>query len=219
MRKNGDEMSVLTDLQLATLRLFFGLPESTGFLLAGGAALVAQELSTRPTHDLDFFASPGMGSVASARDALTKAATGRGWTVEPIQDAETFCRLRISGLNETLIVDLAVDAPPNHHTISTELGPSYAPEELAGRKTIALFDRAEARDFVDVYALAQRFGRETLLARAAEFDAGFDLAIFASMLRTLERFGDDEIPVDGTSVESLRNYFKEWATGLGESSA
>jgi predicted nucleotidyltransferase component of viral defense system len=35
-------------------------------------------------------------------------------------------------------------------------GPTFALEELAGRKLLALFDRAEARDFADVYDIAQR---------------------------------------------------------------
>lgn len=35
--------------------LFFSLPASDGFLLAGGAALAAQQLTTRPTHDQDLF--------------------------------------------------------------------------------------------------------------------------------------------------------------------
>ena len=45
-------------------------------------------------------------------------------------------------------------------------------------------ERAEAREFADVYVLAQRYGKELLLARAAAVDAGFDPAILASMLRT-----------------------------------
>lgn len=37
------------------------------------------------------------------------------------------------------------------------VGPTFDPEELAGRKLTALFDRAAARDFADVFVLAQRF--------------------------------------------------------------
>jgi hypothetical protein len=48
----------LTAFQLEVARLFFALPESKGFLLAGGAALLAQHLTTRPTEDLDFFTAP-----------------------------------------------------------------------------------------------------------------------------------------------------------------
>ncbi|MFC4853788.1 hypothetical protein [Actinophytocola glycyrrhizae] len=45
----------LTDFQLQVAKLFFGLPASDGFVLAGGAALIAQHLTCRPTQDLDFF--------------------------------------------------------------------------------------------------------------------------------------------------------------------
>jgi hypothetical protein len=48
----------LTAFQMEVARLFFALPGSAGFLLAGGAALVAQHLTTRPTEDLDFFTTP-----------------------------------------------------------------------------------------------------------------------------------------------------------------
>jgi len=56
----------------------------------------------------------------------------------------------------------------------TAAGPTLAPEELAGHKLLALFDRAAARDFADVYWLARRFGTGVLLARATQIDAGFD---------------------------------------------
>lgn len=194
--------------------MFFGLPESEGFLLAGGAALVAQRLTNRPTRDLDLFSAPGTALVTAARDAIEVAATRRGWKVERVSDAETFCRLQITGLGEIQTVDLAIDVAPTQATILTGLGPSFAPEELAGRKTLALFDRAEARDFTDVHRLAQLFGRETLLARAAEVDNGFDPYVLASMMRTLDRFTDDEIPVDGIDVSALRNYFRDWAREL-----
>lgn len=41
----------------------------TGFLLAGGTALLAQRLTARPTEDLDFFIAPERGHVPAARDA------------------------------------------------------------------------------------------------------------------------------------------------------
>lgn len=47
----------LTELQRDVLRLFFDLPESRGFVLAGGPALVASGPSERPTRDVDLFGS------------------------------------------------------------------------------------------------------------------------------------------------------------------
>ena len=86
-------MPDLTDFQLEVTRLFFSLPASKGFLLAGGAALLAQHLTTRPTEDLDFFTAPDRGHVPAARDALEAAARKQGWATERIHDSDTFCRL------------------------------------------------------------------------------------------------------------------------------
>ncbi|KZF01752.1 hypothetical protein A2J03_09515 [Rhodococcus sp. EPR-157] len=169
---NDAGAGVLTAFQVRVARLFFSLPASEGFFLAGGAALVAQSLTTRPTQDLDFFTSSAGGPVRTARDALEAAAAQRNWRVERIQDAETFCRLLIHG-DEELLVDLALDSVPGMTPTASVVGPTFAPEELAGRKLDALFDRAEARDFVDVYALRTWSYRVALLSRAAEVDRGF----------------------------------------------
>jgi hypothetical protein len=45
----------LTPLQIQATRLFFSLPQSAGFAVAGGAALIAQGLIQRPTRDVDLF--------------------------------------------------------------------------------------------------------------------------------------------------------------------
>jgi hypothetical protein len=121
----------LSAFQLEVTRLFFALPASQGFLLAGGAALLAQHLTARPTEDLD------------------------------------------------------------------------------------LFDRAAARDFADVYVLAHRFGKDILLARAAQIDTGFDAKVLADMFATLDRFTDDEIPVpDRSSAAELRTFYSTWRSEL-----
>src|SRR5215469_8104197 len=93
----GDGQPELSAFQLEVARLFFALPASRGFLLAGGAALLAQRLTARPTEDLDFFTAPERGSVPGARDALEAAARQRGWTTERIHDSDTFCRMVIRG--------------------------------------------------------------------------------------------------------------------------
>lgn len=129
-------MSGLTDFQVEVTRLFFSLPASDGFLLAGGGALLASGLTTRPTQD------------------------------------------------------------------------------LAGRKLAALFDRAEARDFADVYALAQRFDRSVLIERAAEVDLGFDPLVLAQMMTTIDRFDDAELPVDLEDVAATRTFFQQWIEEL-----
>jgi hypothetical protein len=154
--------TALTQFQIEVARLFFDLPASEGFLLAGGAALLAQHLTSRPTQDLDFFTRPGAGEVGQAKDAFVAAAIGQGWAVEKIQDSATFCRLLVHG-REDLLIDIALDSAPGRAPTASVAGPTFAPPELAGRKVIALFDRAAARDFIDVFMLNARYSKAELL--------------------------------------------------------
>lgn len=199
----------LTAFQITVAEMFFSLPESDGFLLAGGAALAAQHLTARPTQDLDLFTRAGRSTVGSARDAFEQAARDRGWTVRRIRDGDAFCRLLVAA-DEKLLVDLVLDSPPALPPSPSIAGPTFALEELAGRKLLALFDRAEARDFADVYALAQRYDTNVLLDRAAQIDPGFDLTILANMLGSLSRLTDEELSVDPDQAAELRAFFHRW---------
>ena len=167
----------------------------------------------RPTQDLDFFTSPGAGSVRRARDDFVAAGESRGWTVEHLRDTDTFCRLLIRG-PEDLLVDLALDSPPGRPATASIAGPTFALDELAGRKVIALFDRAAARDFVDVFALTRTFTTDVLLARAAEVDLGFDVAILADMVGNLTRYADRDLALGEVDVPALRAFFQAWAAEL-----
>jgi predicted nucleotidyltransferase component of viral defense system len=93
-------------------------------------------------------------------------------------------------------------------------GPTFRLEELAGRKVVALFDRAEARDFADVFALAQRYPKDLLIRKATEVDAGFDHLVLATMLGSRDRFHDHEIPIDAEQADELRSFFAQWRDEL-----
>lgn len=197
-----DPDSLPTDFQLEVAQLFFGLPGSDGFLLAGGAALLAQGLTARPTQDLDFFTRPHAGDVGLARDHFLVAAGGRGWDVDTVQDSATFCRLLVHG-PEDLLIDLALDSAPGRPATASIAGPTFAPAELAGRKVVALFDRAAARDFVDVFALSRRFSKSALLDLAREVDAGFDVGVFVEMIGLLARYRDVDLALGDVDVAVL----------------
>lgn len=201
----------LTDFQLEIARLFFSLPAAESFVLGGGAGLIAAGLTDRPTRDLDFFVAESV--VGDATEQLEGAATDQGWSTERIRDEDTFVRLRIDG-PEALLVDLCLDSPPQQPPTMTIAGPTYAADELAGRKVVALFSRAEARDFVDVRLLAERYGKAELLDLAAAIDEGFDHATFATMLDSLARFDDGTLADFGAAAAELRSWFSAWADEL-----
>lgn len=68
----------LTGLQHPVVELFFDLAGSDGFVLAGGAALVASGLTQRPTQDVDLFGSDVAVGITGAGDALEVAVSNEG---------------------------------------------------------------------------------------------------------------------------------------------
>lgn len=205
---------VLTTFQRAVLEVFFSLPESSGYVLAGGAGLVAVGLSTRPTQDLDVFGADLQVGVGPAADALEAACRSNRWTTERIRDHQTFRRLVVHAGDDELLVDVAVDSPPLNPPTITALGPTYAPEELAARKVLALVDRAEARDFVDVASLSEHFDLDHLATLAGELDGGFTTGLLADALATHRRFDDSELTDLGGNPSGVRDLAERWRSQL-----
>ena len=206
-------MTELSGFQQEIARLFFSLQSSQGFVLAGGGALLASGLSIRPTQDLDFFGSPGQVSVSLALDQFLDAIEQQNWDYELLSHANDFARVRVIGSAE-LVVDLAIDVAPRFPVSQTLVGPVFSPLELAGRKLLALFDRAEARDFVDVYVLSKKFGNQKVFDAATQIEVSLNKQVLARMMNALQRFSDDELPIDSSEAAALRKYFANWAKEL-----
>lgn len=210
----------LKQFQLDVAAMFFSLSESAGFLLAGGGALIVQGIVVRDTEDLDFFARRGGGDVGAAGSALIAAAQARAWGFEVVRSGPEFRRIKLTrpveaqGCRESVLIDLAIDTPSAGAPTITVAGPALPPYDLAVRKTLALFGRAEPRDFTDVYAIHQRFDRAEVLASAAVADPGFDLSVFIQMIRSHQRLDDEDFPAGNLSATELRAYFDAWAEDL-----
>jgi hypothetical protein len=205
---------LLTPVQIEVARIFFQLQESDGYVLAGGAALLARNLISRPTEDLDLFTSSPATQVTPAKDALHAALQSHGFDVTVVQENPTFCRMALQRDGAEVLVDLGIDSPPTRAPTMTLLGPTLPALELAGRKLLALFGRAEARDFADVYVLSQRWSTDALMEQAHALDPGFDPTTLAQMLATMSRFTDDDIPLKADEVPAARSFFATWADEL-----
>lgn len=205
---------LITDFQATVARAFFDMPESNGFLLAGGAALIALGAVDRTTDDLDFFAARGEADVPKAKSAFIALCAEHGWAVEILRDNDEFARLRVFGTDDKVEVDIGIDASLVLPPTVTFLGPTVGLEESAGRKTLALFGRYMPRDFVDVYSLITRFGKERLLDLAGERDLGFDLWVFAQALHEVGRIDPEEFPIASERRDAMIAFFNEWAEEL-----
>jgi hypothetical protein len=89
-----------------------------------------------------------------------------------------------------------------------------AGEELAIDKVLALFGRAEARDFIDLAATVDRYGLEHLCRQAAEKDRGFDLAVFRQMLNRFRQLDRAEFDLDDRAHSRLAVKVGDWSHEL-----
>lgn len=202
----------VTDFQAGVAQVFFSLPESDSFLLAGGLALLAQGMSSRPTEDMDAFTSK-VADVARASAAFQVAARAQGWEIEVLQESDTFVRLGVAGEHE-LIVDIALDSPPGLSPTMSVLGPTFAPDELTARKLLALYGRALPRDFVDVFRVMRSRDRDVIMALARDLDAGFDSGALVTAMNQVSRYSDDQLGIDATEAVQLRDCFRAWSGEL-----
>jgi hypothetical protein len=142
-------------LQEQVGRIVADLPEADGFALAGGAALVVTRVVDRTTRDLDVF-GPSAEDVDRLVPAVESALAAAALTVRRERSSRGFARLTVVAGDDATELDLAADA--RIRPVDTgPLGPMLSAEELGADKLLALFDRAQARDFVDVAALVDRY--------------------------------------------------------------
>jgi hypothetical protein len=96
------------------------------------------------------------------------------------------------------------------------------PDDLAADKVLALWSRARPRDFVDVAALARRFGSDRLMELAAEKDSGFTEQTYLDALRAMDRLSTADWAGDGVSsavAADTRDLFVQWRVRLQRSLA
>lgn len=199
---------MLSPLQEQVAEIVSSLEEAQDFALAGGAALIARGDVQRQTRDLDFFGLTGE-AVDRLVPAAERALQAAGLGVQRIQVNPGFARLIVARGDDRTELDLAADA----RLFPAEPGrpaPMLAGEELAADKILALFGRAEARDFVDLLAIEPHYGLDRLCRLAAEKDLGFSPARFAEMLGRFGRLRRDEFELDDARYEQLAREVQRW---------
>ncbi|HTX01867.1 MAG TPA: nucleotidyl transferase AbiEii/AbiGii toxin family protein [Acidimicrobiales bacterium] len=185
---------MLSELQRRVAGIVSALPEARPFVLAGGGALILRGDVDRRTRDLDFFA-PEVADVDAMVPALLGILEHEGLDVRPVQVTSGFARLEVSDGRDTTEVDLGTDVT----ILPAEQREGIAvlsAEELAVDKVLAVFGRAQPRDFVDLYRLEPRFGIRQLFAGAAIKDRGFDPGVFAEMTLQFGRFRPADLGLD-----------------------
>jgi hypothetical protein len=190
--------------------------------LAGGYAIQAHGIGSRPSGDVDLFLNwARRDDFDDAVGAVIGALEQHGMKVTVVARDETFARL--------LVADPASDGEPDkvevaadwrsHAPVMLEVGPVLHADDAVANKMAALYGRALARDFLDVDAIltSGRYTSERLLELAAAADTGFDEQLFASALGALTQITDAAFTEYGTSsndITALRHRFATWRTTL-----
>jgi hypothetical protein len=209
--------------RLATIGLRVGA--GYGFALAGGHAVAAHGILQRPSEDVDLFADwQRRVDFPAAVDVVIAAYRDEGYGVLVDHQTETFARLHLTDplqADEQYRVELVANwriQPP----LQMEIGPVLHADDVMAGKMDALYNRAAARDFLDVDAAITggRYTLERLCELAETVNAGFDRAMFADMLRHIDRFDDEDFTQYGLAageIPALRSRVEQWRVRLSQS--
>ena len=198
-----------------------------GFALAGGHAVAAHGIIDRPSEDVDLFTDwQRRADFPTAVDAVVAAYEGEGFDVDVDLRLETFARLHVSQAanpDRQHRVELVANwraQPP----VEMQIGPVLHADDVMAGKMDALYNRAAARDFIDIDAAITRgrYTPERLCTLASEADGGFDRQFFAQMLGMIGRFDDQDFidyGLESAQIAPMRERFRAWQAELQSSPA
>jgi hypothetical protein len=205
--------------QQSLARIGLDAAERYGFALAGGYAVQAAGFLQRPSEDIDLFTVwERRSDFETAVGAIVAAYRAAGLSVAAERRHDTFSRLTVSDGAQTAKVELGVDMRANE-PVRISIGAVLHPDDAVANKMGALYDRALARDFIDIDAvlMSGRYDRRALLRLAERSDITFDRSRFADALAQAQLIDDDDFapygPV-GPSLDGLRQRFAAWRAEL-----
>lgn len=180
--------------------------KSDGFVIAGGVAMIAAGVSSRPTLDLDAF-SPTCDDVGHTADRLVEQLRGSGYLVDVHLSDAAFARMTVSTgkyRRTVLVVELGRDFQL-FASVDNTLGPMLSIRELAANKMLAAFGRREPRDLVDLRSLADVTSLHQAVVDARAKDSGLDREFFVEMVSQTMSVRDDLWP-EGSDPDSVRDF-------------
>ncbi|MEJ2207655.1 MAG: nucleotidyl transferase AbiEii/AbiGii toxin family protein [Anaerolineae bacterium] len=204
-------MDLLTPLQRRLLAEIGGSPLKDEFFLTGGTALAVLYLHHRYSVDLALF-TENPAAVARVVPTMQEIADRLGLEITFTRTLGTFLEAFVTSPDgERVEFDFAQDSPyrlePTRFDSELQLAVDN-PTDIACNKLSALFDRAEPKDFVDVYFIVREFlPFEQLVALARQKHVGMDDYWLAMALAQVERVSMLPRMVKPVSLDELKAFF------------
>src|SRR5258708_710604 len=211
-------MNILTPFQSAFLKAFSQTPLNARFYLTGGTALSAFYLQHRLSEDLDFFtAEPD--AIREVPETLARLAKIVGYTLQVERSLPAFFDWDVVSSDGTSTkIDFAVDSPfrlkplVRNGDYGIQIDDAL---DIYCNKLSALFDRAEAKDFVDVYfILKERFAWNELLENAQKKHVGLEPHLLAKAFLRVQDIKFLPRLVKPLDMKTLQNFFLDLARQL-----
>jgi Nucleotidyl transferase AbiEii toxin, Type IV TA system len=143
-----------------------------GVAFAGGGALQIHDVSNRRTQDVDLFVR-NAGNVEKAARVIVDALGRAGYQVGVTSADEGLWELEVdpppaAPAGESLEpVQVQVAHFAYRDTVTKEVGPVVTLDYLAARKAVAILERHQVRDYVDIASLVDAgYSLQQLLAMA-----------------------------------------------------
>lgn len=184
---------LLTPFQKKVLKAFTGIEESKAFYLTGGTALSVFYLAHRLSEDFDLF-TPEEPLIAIVARKFKSALENSGIKVQVIRSFSSFWEAVASNENDSFKIQLAYDSPFLLSEIEEREGLRiHGFDDIAAGKLLALFGRAEERDFVDVYCIVKdgKISLERMIELAKRKDPGLDEYYLAIAFEQSDKIPDD----------------------------
>jgi predicted nucleotidyltransferase component of viral defense system len=211
---------ILTPLQKELLRVFAQEPLFKDFYLTGETTLSVFYLHHRFSEDLDFFTELPHG-VVRIPPVIDKIANSMKLKMVMGRRFETFfeCTLANS-MGDKVELDFALDLPGRLQPVRWNSGLNLHVDnevDIGCNKLSALYDRAESKDFVDLYFLnREKIPWEALLENARKKfryldDYGLSLSFFKVK-------GIEKLPrmIKPLQLEALKKFFLDRVAELSD---
>jgi predicted nucleotidyltransferase component of viral defense system len=204
-------MDLLTPLQRRLIREIGQSPLREEFFLTGGTALAALYLHHRYSVDLDLF-TENPTAVAQVPPTMHEIASRLGLEVTFTRTLGTFLEAFVTSPDgERVEFDFAQDSPYRLEPIRLDPDLDFwvdNPTDIACNKLSALFDRAEPKDFVDVFfVIHELLPFDRLVALARRKHLGMDDYWLAMALAQVEQVEVLPRMVKPVSVDELKAFF------------
>ncbi|WP_326721142.1 MULTISPECIES: nucleotidyl transferase AbiEii/AbiGii toxin family protein [unclassified Streptomyces] len=208
----------LPDLHRRLLKDALNVGSAYELALAGGYAVQAHGLVSRPSQDLDF-ATQHPASMADIVATLAGGLRGKGWSVAVVDTRPLKARLLVTDPHsrEACEVDLLKEAL-SRRPVSMDVGQVVDLEDLVSMKVRALGDRGLPRDVIDVRAACEYYSVLELERLGLREEAEFNLGELRDRLESVVWVSDEEFAAYGLGSEEiaeLRHWAQDWESDLG----